>query len=68
MQVKVITGSITYALKGKEALLKNGYKAHIERKTGEPKSGCGYVVVTDGNKSEVLKIIENAKVKFSKII
>lgn len=38
-------GSVTFAIKGKDLLLKNGYKAYITRNlhpdNGE---GCGYII------------------------
>lgn len=56
----VITGTVTYAMKAKEILAKNGYFADVKRwndKTG--KYGCGYGVNVDGISLEEVKTILN---------
>ena len=46
----ITTGTVTYALKGREVLRKSGRKAWVERITnGKPNTGCGYSVVTEGD-------------------
>jgi len=68
MDCTVIVGSVTYAMKAKDLLQKKGYKAYIERKTKENKSGCGYGVVTNGDKEKIEKILRENNVKYTKII
>ena len=38
-------GSLTYAMKGRDLLQKNGYKAYLTRNPNpEPDDGCGYLI------------------------
>lgn len=59
MQRHIITvNSITYAIKGRDLLRKNGINAYIERKTNQNGSvGCGYVIVANGNKSKITQVL-----------
>ena len=60
------TGSITYAIKARDALRRNGFKAQIERKKAGPASGgCGYSVNTAGNLEIIKSVLEKADVKYS---
>ncbi|MCQ2455549.1 MAG: DUF3343 domain-containing protein [Clostridia bacterium] len=68
MEHKIVIGSITYALKAKDILNGNGYKAHIERKTSEYKNGCGYAVKFDGDVIRAKEILLNSNVKIIKTI
>ncbi len=62
------TGSVTYAIKARDALRLKGRKAHIERKKPSAgSSGCGYSVVCDGEFEKIKAILENAGVKYSGI-
>ncbi len=45
----VATGTVTYAIKGRDLLRKKGYKAKIERKSGENVHGCGYAIIFEGD-------------------
>ncbi len=59
-------GSVTYAMKGRDLLQKNGYKAYLTRNPHpENDEGCGYVIYVnnpDGKCFEVLKR-NNIKIK-----
>ena len=57
----ITTGTVTYAIKGRDILRRNGFTAKIERKSGN--AGCGYTVVTSGNIDKALSLLENADVK-----
>ena len=49
-EYKIFVGTITYALKGRDILRKNGIKARVERMTsGVENHGCGYVILSEGN-------------------
>ena len=62
------TGSITYAIKGRDILRGAGYKASIERKTSEASgSGCGYSVIFEGDIKKAEAILKKAGVKMLKI-
>ncbi len=60
----ISAGSITYAIKGRDALRKTGYDAYIERKTNNTGSnGCGYVIIVEGSTQRIMNILKNAGVK-----
>lgn len=60
----ISTGSITYAIKGRDALRKMGYNAYIERKTNNSgSSGCGYVIIVEGSTQRITNTLKNAGVK-----
>lgn len=62
------TGSVTYAIKARDALRFKGKKAHIERKRpGAGSGGCGYSVVSEGDFENLKSILDNAGVKYSGI-
>ena len=64
----ISTGSITYAIKGRDYLRKNGIKANIERKTSsEEGSGCGYSIIVSGDIEKIEEILKKANVKILKI-
>lgn len=68
LEHKIIIGSITYAIKAKDVLNNNGYKAHIERKTSEYKSGCGYAVLFDGDLEKAEELLRKSQVKIIRTI
>ena len=57
MQRHIISvNSITYAIKGRDLLRKQGFRAYIERKTNaNGNAGCGYVIIANGNKNKIIK-------------
>lgn len=57
------TGTVTYAIKGRDLLRRKGIKAKIERKTTAGAQGCGYAIVVDGDIVEVQKILRENGVK-----
>lgn len=60
----ISVNSVTYAIKGRDLLRKMGIKAYIERKTNvNGNVGCGYVIVATGNKNEIVKALNNSKIK-----
>lgn len=63
----ITTGTVTYAIKGRDVLRRNGYAAKIERKNSLTGSaGCGYTVVASGEKEKILDILNKAGVKILK--
>ena len=56
-------GTVTYAIKGRDLLRKNGFKVKIERKTDEKAYGCGYAISLEGDKSEAVKLLRDNGVK-----
>lgn len=65
MQRKIVSvGSITFAIKGRDLLRKYGIKAYIERKTNpNGDTGCGYVIVAEGNGNQIVKLLKDAGIK-----
>ena len=63
----IATGTVTYALKGREILRKNGFMVKIERITGDKTLGCGYVLIVSGNILTAEKILKENGIKILKI-
>lgn len=60
----VSTGTITYAIKGRDLLRSLGYKAYVERRQyGLGSKGCGYVIVFEGNPEKAKAALQGAAVK-----
>lgn len=61
-EIFVVTGTVTYAMRAKEILAKNGFSADVKKwndKSG--KFGCGYGIVLRKNAVDEIKdlLIEN---------
>ncbi len=69
MQRHIISvSSITYAIKGRDLLRKQGFKAYIEKKTNaKGNAGCGYVIVAFGNRDKIINFLSIADVKILEI-
>ncbi len=63
----IATGTVTYAIKGRDLLRKKGYKAKIERKSGENALGCGYAIIFEGDIYSAQKLLINNGVKILEI-
>jgi hypothetical protein len=59
----VITGTITYAIKGRDLLRRAGYKASIERVTSGDRIGCGYGIFVFGNIKNIRDLLEENLIK-----
>lgn len=60
--------SITYAIKGRDALRKNGIKVYIEKKVNiNGNAGCGYVIIAYGNKNKITHILMQSNIKIIEI-
>ncbi len=59
----IVTGTVTYAVKAKDVLVRKGYKAYVERSTAKDRIGCGYGVTVTGDKEEILRHLINAGIK-----
>ncbi len=65
----IVTGTITYALKAKDILRKNGFNAMVQKLSlQEENIGCGYAVLIRGNIEKAMEILKKAEVKVLKII
>lgn len=60
--------SVTYAIKGRDVLRKQGIKAYIERKTNlNGNVGCGYVIIAEGNKYKILQALNGSNIKILEV-
>lgn len=64
MKTQFITGSITYAIRGRDLLRKNGFKARIEKTPNHlDRVGCGYSIILEGDASQAEEILRSARIK-----
>lgn len=64
----ITTGTVTYAIKGRDILRRKGYKAHIEKITsGRGSAGCGYAIVFYGNITAAESLLRSSGVKILEI-
>lgn len=64
-----ITGTVTYAIKGRDALRHYGYKAGLKRTVNSVEgAGCGYGVITNCEKEKIETIFKKYGIKLLKII
>ena len=67
MQVKryiITTGTVTYAIKARDILRKNGFKAATERITsGAGSAGCGYAVIINENLDKAVDLLKKSGIK-----
>lgn len=64
----ITTGSITYALKGRDILRKKGFSATVGRITSSKgNSGCGYAVFFEGDIRSAREILQKAGIKILEI-
>lgn len=60
----IITGTITYALRGRDLLRQHNFRASVERNlTLNKRYGCGYGIAVYGDIEEALKILRDYNVK-----
>ncbi len=59
----IATGTVTYAIKGRDILRKKGYNAKIERKSGENIQGCGYSIIFEGDIYTAENLLRKSGVK-----
>lgn len=65
----IATGTVTYAMKGREILRKNGFSAEVKRLSGNMKGfGCGYGLVTYGEKAAILKTLTQNGVRYLSVL
>lgn len=64
----IVTGTVTYAIKGRDILRKKGFKASVERSSSVQSSeGCGYSIIVEENIEQAQQILREAGVKILKI-
>ncbi len=68
MENIINTGTITYALRGRDLLRNKGYKAYMKRIIGKNAIGCGYAIITDCPENEIIRFFENEGIKYVSIV
>ncbi|MGN0492745.1 MAG: DUF3343 domain-containing protein [Acutalibacteraceae bacterium] len=63
----ITTGTVTYAIKGRDLLRKNGYNVKIERISSGRSAGCGYSIVLTGALDKAEELLRSAGIKILEI-
>lgn len=64
----ITTGTVTYAIKGKDILKRNGIKAKVERiMSGKGSSGCGYSIILDSDIDKALALLKDSGIKILEV-
>lgn len=63
----ITTGTVTYAIKGRDLLRRKGYNVKIERIASGASSGCGYSIVLTGELGEAESLLRDAGIKILEI-
>ncbi|MBR6573237.1 MAG: DUF3343 domain-containing protein [Clostridia bacterium] len=64
----IITGTVTYAIRGRDILRKEGFRATVERNTvGIARYGCGYGIVLNGNIEKAVEILNESGIKILEV-
>ncbi len=62
-------GSLTYAMKGRDLLQKNGYKAYLTRNPNpDTEDGCGYVIYVNNIDRRCFSILKSGGLKVSGVV
>ncbi len=59
----ISTGTVTYALRGRDVLRYNGIKAFVERSTAPDAIGCGYSITATGDINKITELLKNRGIK-----
>ena len=63
----ISTGTVTYAMKGRDILRKKGFKVKVERITGKAALGCGYAIILEGDITEAERLLRQSDVRILEI-
>lgn len=64
----IVTGTVTYAIRGRDALRSNGIRASVERNTsGLGRYGCGYGIVVSGDIDKAVEILNRNSIKIIEV-
>lgn len=65
----VKVSSVTLAMKGRDLLLKNGYKAYLTRNPKPAKGeGCGYLIYINNPDRRSFQILQNNGIKVIELV
>ncbi|MBQ1187009.1 MAG: DUF3343 domain-containing protein [Clostridia bacterium] len=60
----IVTGTVTYAIRGRDLLRNNGISATVERNSsGLGRYGCGYGIVIRSDVDKALEILNRNSIK-----
>ncbi len=60
----IVTGTITYAIRGRDLLRNKGFRATVERNLGtNSRYGCGYGISVYGDIETAVKILREHDIK-----
>lgn len=63
----IFTGTVTYAIKGRDILRKNGIEATVKKKNStEDNTGCGYAIAVKKNIDKAEQILRNNGIRILK--
>ena len=69
MEHIIVTGTVTYAIKGRDILRRHGISATVERNSfGLGRYGCGYGIVIKKDLDKACEILKKNSVKIIEII
>ena len=64
----ITTGTVTYAIKGKDILKRNGFKAKVERiMSGKGSSGCGYSIIIEKDIEKAVALLKESGIKILEV-
>ena len=64
---QIVTGTITYAIRGRDILRHHGYRANMEKSKVGLGNGCGYSITVSGDIEKIEPILRNAQIKILEI-
>ncbi len=59
----IVTGTITYAIRGRDILRKKGFIANMEKTKSSLEHGCGYSISVSGDIEKIKEILLKTGVK-----
>ena len=66
MEMNIInTGTITNAIRGRDALRNKGYRAYMFRSSGKDSQGCGYSISCECSEERIKEIFEKERYDLS---
>ena len=68
MKHVIVTGTVTYAIRGRDILRRHGIAATVERNSaGLGRLGCGYGIVVKGDIEHAVDILRKNSVKIIEV-
>lgn len=65
---QIITGTITYAIRGRDLLRHYGFRANMEKSKVGLGNGCGYSITVSGDIEKIEPILRKADIKILQIV